>query len=513
MASQYMAFMQHVIQAQSGVERLGWNAPAADLVAVPAGELPAAALRDRLRRARCCCQRKAGRRARRRTRPSRRTGRGAWTSSATSGRTARAPAVRPGDLVPGSPDADVAPTWTATAGPSCATSSTSTSSDNLTRASSCSRAISARSTSSAAPTACAPCTSCIAAHSNGSRAGRAGRRTCATRSRSTSPAGGAPPRRLIRERRSGRNGRENILQRAVGVFGDFFKWVNEPLPDDDVRAPSTPTSGSTRRPARRRSPDHVRALRQHRAYRKTVDADKEAFAAAIADLQGHLRRPSRDSSRRPGRQRRDDELRRAHPAAQHELPARALPAPLLVRPAARLRRRVVRDRRACPTKPGIGVYLCRVRPSLPEVPRRLADRDRGAGEDALGRDAGAARRAIGFWQKTFYKRIAGRSPECRSPLRLGAGLGSPTPIGDRISHARCRSFYGFPNFTAPTAQPGTPARHGTPADGGLGRPGCRASTAAPACFVSLGGAATLACRSTTAGCSAPSSARPPRSTS
>jgi hypothetical protein len=49
-ASQYMTFMQKVVQAKIGIERLGWNAGASDLVQVPPGALPAAALRDRLRK-------------------------------------------------------------------------------------------------------------------------------------------------------------------------------------------------------------------------------------------------------------------------------------------------------------------------------------------------------------------------------------------------------------------------------------------------------------------------------
>ena len=50
MAGQYMRFMQSLIEARIGIERLGWNASATDLIQVPAGELPKPALRDRLRK-------------------------------------------------------------------------------------------------------------------------------------------------------------------------------------------------------------------------------------------------------------------------------------------------------------------------------------------------------------------------------------------------------------------------------------------------------------------------------
>jgi hypothetical protein len=50
-AAQSLPFMQHVVGAGIGVERLGWNATAVDLVAVPPGKIPKPALRDRLRRA------------------------------------------------------------------------------------------------------------------------------------------------------------------------------------------------------------------------------------------------------------------------------------------------------------------------------------------------------------------------------------------------------------------------------------------------------------------------------
>jgi hypothetical protein len=50
MAGQYMKFMQTVIEGKIGIERLGWNTSSSDLIQVPAGELASPALRDRLRK-------------------------------------------------------------------------------------------------------------------------------------------------------------------------------------------------------------------------------------------------------------------------------------------------------------------------------------------------------------------------------------------------------------------------------------------------------------------------------
>jgi hypothetical protein len=49
LAGQYLAFMQKVIQADVGVERLGWNERADDLLSIPSDQVAAPALRDLLR--------------------------------------------------------------------------------------------------------------------------------------------------------------------------------------------------------------------------------------------------------------------------------------------------------------------------------------------------------------------------------------------------------------------------------------------------------------------------------
>jgi hypothetical protein len=49
-ASRQLGFMQRVLRARIGVERLGYDTTQPDLVVVPAGERPPPALRERLRR-------------------------------------------------------------------------------------------------------------------------------------------------------------------------------------------------------------------------------------------------------------------------------------------------------------------------------------------------------------------------------------------------------------------------------------------------------------------------------
>src|SRR3954468_19220630 len=78
----------------------------------------------------------------------------------------------------------------------------------------------------------------------------------------------------------------SIPQQSVGGAGDFFRFVHDALSDDTVRAQVLSDLGldpanGTATP----QPDYVAHLDSIDLYRKTVDADKEAFAAAIKDLQ------------------------------------------------------------------------------------------------------------------------------------------------------------------------------------------------------------------------------------
>src|SRR4051812_6007097 len=78
----------------------------------------------------------------------------------------------------------------------------------------------------------------------------------------------------------------SIAQQSVGEAGGFFKFVYDALSDDTVRAQVLsdlgldPANGTTKP-----QPDYVAHLDSIDLYRKTVDPDKEAFAAAIKDLQ------------------------------------------------------------------------------------------------------------------------------------------------------------------------------------------------------------------------------------
>ena len=157
MASQYMAFMQHVIQAKVGIERLGWNTQASDLVVVPAGKLAKPSLRDRLRKAPVLLPSEGWPVGTTENPAKPRTGRGESTSSATRGRIASARrSFGRSTWCPAAPRPTLRRTWTAIARSWCATSSTSKSSPTTwpIRARSCSRATSDRSTSSAPPMAC-----------------------------------------------------------------------------------------------------------------------------------------------------------------------------------------------------------------------------------------------------------------------------------------------------------------------------------------------------------------------
>jgi hypothetical protein len=109
-AGGYLAFMQKVIEAEIGIERLGYNATAADLLKLPPNTRPAPALRDRLRNAPVLLPTEGwpqGTNENKLKPPD-----WAWRMDIIRDERAEAlrPAsVRPPDLVPGNPNADVAP--------------------------------------------------------------------------------------------------------------------------------------------------------------------------------------------------------------------------------------------------------------------------------------------------------------------------------------------------------------------------------------------------------------------
>jgi hypothetical protein len=110
MAGQYLAFMQHVIAARIGVERLGYNETAPDLLLLPPDTHPAPALRDRLRTTPVLLPTEGW--------PSGtdenilRPPDWAWHTDIVRDErpdAARSPNIRPADLLPTSPGSDVAP--------------------------------------------------------------------------------------------------------------------------------------------------------------------------------------------------------------------------------------------------------------------------------------------------------------------------------------------------------------------------------------------------------------------
>jgi len=108
-AGQYLAFMQKVIEAEIGIERLGYNATAADLLKFPPNTRPAPALRDRLRNTPALLPTEGwppGTNENIAKPPD-----WAWRLDIIRDErpeAARSPNVRPVDLVPGNPNADVA---------------------------------------------------------------------------------------------------------------------------------------------------------------------------------------------------------------------------------------------------------------------------------------------------------------------------------------------------------------------------------------------------------------------
>jgi hypothetical protein len=110
MAGQYLAFMQGLIEAEIGIARLGYNATAADLLKLPPNTRPAPALRDRLRKTPVLLPIEGwppGTNENAAKPPD-----WAWRMDIIRDErpdAARSPNVRPVDLVPGSPNADIAP--------------------------------------------------------------------------------------------------------------------------------------------------------------------------------------------------------------------------------------------------------------------------------------------------------------------------------------------------------------------------------------------------------------------
>ena len=107
-AGGYLAFMQKVIEAEIGIERLGYNATATDLLKLPTNSRPAPALRDRLRNAPVLLPTEGwpdGTNENKLKPPD-----WAWRMDIVRDERAealRSSSVRPVDLVPGSPNTDV----------------------------------------------------------------------------------------------------------------------------------------------------------------------------------------------------------------------------------------------------------------------------------------------------------------------------------------------------------------------------------------------------------------------
>jgi hypothetical protein len=108
MAGQYMKFMQTVVEGKIGIERLGWNTNGSNLVQIPQGELAKPALRDRLRKTPVLLPTEGwpDGTAENPQRPP------DWTWRLDIVRderpdSQRPTSVRPADLVPGNPSADV----------------------------------------------------------------------------------------------------------------------------------------------------------------------------------------------------------------------------------------------------------------------------------------------------------------------------------------------------------------------------------------------------------------------
>lgn len=79
--------------------------------------------------------------------------------------------------------------------------------------------------------------------------------------------------------------KKHVLQRIIGAFGDFFAWVRETLSDDEVRAAIYADLGLDPVKAKEApAPDFAEQQDSIDRYRKTVDPDAAAFAAAVADI-------------------------------------------------------------------------------------------------------------------------------------------------------------------------------------------------------------------------------------
>jgi len=109
MAGQYMKFMQTVIEGKIGIERLGWNTNGTDLIQIPTGKLARPALRDRLRKTPVLLPTEGWPEGT--TENPQRPPDWTWRMDVIRDErtdSERSTSVRPVDLVPGDPEADVA---------------------------------------------------------------------------------------------------------------------------------------------------------------------------------------------------------------------------------------------------------------------------------------------------------------------------------------------------------------------------------------------------------------------
>jgi hypothetical protein len=258
----------------------------------------------------------------------------------------------------------------------------------------------------------------------------------------------------------------SLPQQGAGAAGDFFKFVHDALSDDAVRAQVLadlgldPANGTSTPP-----PAYVEHLDSIDRYRKQVDADAAAYAAAIADLKELYTAVTQilDASAAGSQEVQEELYHRFFRLLSLSYLRVRYPILFWIGQALGFLGESL-DVDRMPNTPGISAYLKEPVHTLAEVYRGAWPIETEAQAKTLS-DATLAPLGvlIGFWQKTFYKllRKAGLYVELPVPQILygwEAGAQSPTPVGDRIG-GRTLSFVleAFPSIgTSPPPDPPGP---------------------------------------------------------
>jgi hypothetical protein len=258
----------------------------------------------------------------------------------------------------------------------------------------------------------------------------------------------------------------SIAQQSVGEAGGFFKFVYDALSDDTVRAQVLsdlgldPANGTTKP-----QPDYVAHLDSIDLYRKTVDPDKEAFAAAVKDLQAlYTAVTAVIEASSVGTQEANEELyHRCVTLLSLNYFRGRFPLLFWVGQALGFISESLEIGRM-PNAPGIGAYFKEPIHTLAEMYRDAWPIETEAQAKTLS-DATLAPLGvlIGFWQKTFYKLLKKANLYVELPVSevlygWEASTQSTTPVGDRLGN-RTLAFVleAFPGIsTSPPPQPPGP---------------------------------------------------------